>query len=72
MNHLGATQGSAAVPDRSESSLVPKSLVSKFDPPNHRWLPIVELVVLAGLLAAFVGLSLWPGWRALNSEFPDY
>ena len=72
MNHLGATQGSAAVPDRSESSLAPRSLVPKFDLPNHPWMPIAELVVLAGLLAAFVGLSFWPGWRTLNNEFPDY
>ena len=72
MNHLGATKGSGAVPDRSESSLVSRSLAPEFDPPNHRWMPIVELVVLAGLLATFVGLSFWPGWRTLNSEFPDY
>jgi hypothetical protein len=72
MNHLGATKGSAAVPDRSEPSLVPRSLVAEFDPPHHRWMPLLERLVLAGLLAAFVGFSFLPGWRTLNSEFPNY
>src|SRR3984885_8738321 len=72
MNHLNAAKDSAAVPDRSESSVAPRGLVPRFDLPNHRWMPIVELVMLAGLLAVFVGLGFWPGWRTLNSEFPDY
>ena len=67
MNHLGATKDSAEVPKSDESSLIPK-----LAPPNHRWLPIVEWFVLAGLLAVFVGRSFLPAWRTLNSEFPNY
>ena len=52
---------------KGESGLVPK-----LAPPNHLWLSIVESFVLAGLLAAFVGRSLLPAWRTLNSDFPNY
>src|ERR1700758_1196208 len=36
------------------------------------WLPAVECCMIAILAVAFVGLTLVPGWRSLNSEFPDY
>jgi hypothetical protein len=67
MKRLDVTKNSAEAPDQSESESVPK-----LDPPHHRWLPIVEWLVLAGLLAAFVGRSFLPAWRTLNSEFPNY
>lgn len=35
-------------------------------------LPAIEWCVLAILAAAFIGLTLLPGWRALLSEFPNY
>ena len=33
---------------------------------------VAELVVLAALLALFIGRGLLPGWRTLNSDFPNY
>ncbi len=53
--------------ESSESSLIPK-----LDLPKHRWLPILEWVLLASLLATFAGHTLLPAWRNLNSEFPNY
>ncbi|HWO38522.1 MAG TPA: hypothetical protein VNO32_57850, partial [Candidatus Acidoferrum sp.] len=67
MDHVAVVKNSAEELETSESSLVPK-----LDPPNHRWLPIVEWVLLASLLATFAGHSLLPAWRNLNSEFPNY
>jgi len=67
MNHPGATRNSAETPESNELGLIPK-----LAPPNHRWLPIVESFVLAGLLAAFVGGTFLPAWRNLNSDFPNY
>jgi hypothetical protein len=66
MNDKSATN-TAEVPGRNNSNQV-----SKPAPPNHPWLPIVESFVLAGLLAVFVGRSVVPAWRTLNSEFPNY
>ena len=66
MNDTSATN-TAEVPGRNNSNPI-----SKPAPPNHRWLPIVESFVLAGLLAVFVGRSVLPAWRTLNSEFPNY
>jgi hypothetical protein len=66
MNDKSATN-TAEVPGRKNSNQV-----SKPAPPNHQWLPIVESFVLAGLLAVFVGRSVLPAWRTLNSEFPNY
>ena len=60
-------KNSAEELETGESSLVPK-----LDPPNYRWLAIVEWVLLASLLATFAGHSLLPAWRNLNSEFPNY
>jgi hypothetical protein len=34
--------------------------------------PTIEWCIIAILAAAFVGLTLVPGWRSLKSEFPDY
>src|ERR1700722_17502428 len=67
MDHVAVVKNSAEELETGESSLVPK-----LDPPNHRWLPIVEWVLLASLLATFAGHSLLPAWRNLNSEFPNY
>jgi len=53
--------------ETSETSLVPT-----LDPPTRRWLPIAEWVLLVGLLATFSAHSLFPAWRSLNSEFPNY
>jgi hypothetical protein len=66
MNDKSATN-TAEVPGRNNSNQV-----SKPAPPHHQWLPIVESFVLAGLLAVFVGRSVLPAWRTLNSEFPNY
>jgi len=66
MNDEGATN-TAEVPGRNSSNPISKPAA-----PNHRWLPIVESFVLAGLLAVFVGRSVLPAWRTLNSEFPNY
>src|SRR5579864_9030978 len=66
MNDKSATN-TAEVPKRNLSNPI-----SKLAPPNHRLLPIVERFVLAALLAVFVGRSVWPAWRTLNSEFPNY
>jgi hypothetical protein len=67
MDHLAVVKNSSEEPETSESSPVPKP-----DSPNHRWLSIVEWLVLAGLLATFAGHSFVPAWRTLNSEFPNY
>jgi hypothetical protein len=67
MMKLEATRDSAEVSDRDEFHLIPK-----LSAPSYRWLPIVERFVLAGLLVAFVGRGVMPGWRTLNSEFPNY
>ena len=67
MDHVAVVKNSAEELETGESSLVPK-----LDPPNYRWLPIVEWVLLASLLATFAGHSLLPAWRNLNSEFPNY
>src|SRR5579864_1104501 len=66
MNDKSATN-TAEVPKRNLSNPI-----SKLAPPNHRLLPIVERFVLAALLAVFVGRSVWPAWRTLNSDFPNY
>ena len=66
MNDKSATN-TAEVPGRNNSNQV-----SKAAPPHHPWLRIVESFVLAGLLAVFVGRSVLPAWRTLNSEFPNY
>ena len=66
MNDKSATN-TAEVPGRNNSNQV-----STPAPPHHPWLPIVESFVLAGLLAVFVGRSVLPAWRTLNSEFPNY
>jgi hypothetical protein len=66
MNDTSATN-TAEVPGRNNSNPI-----SKPAPPNHRRLPIVESFVLVGLLAVFVGRSVLPAWRTLNSEFPNY
>jgi hypothetical protein len=66
MNDKSATN-TAEVPGRNSSNPI-----SKHAPPNHQWLPMVESFVLAGLLAVFVGRSILPAWRTLNSEFPNY
>jgi hypothetical protein len=63
----GATRDSAEAPQRNALGLIPKPA-----PPNHRWLPIAESLILAGLLAAFVARSFLPAWRTLNSDFPNY
>src|ERR1700722_7202772 len=67
MDHVAVVKNSAEELETGESTLVPK-----LDPPNYRWLPIVEWVLLASLLATFAGHSLLPAWRNLNSEFPNY
>ena len=67
MHHLAVAKNSTGELETSEPSPLPK-----LDPPNHRWLPIVEWMLLASLLATFVGHSLLPAWRNLNSEFPNY
>ena len=66
MNDKSATN-TAEVPGRNGSNPI-----SKRAPLNHRWFPVVESFVLAGLLAVFVGRSVLPAWRTLNSEFPNY
>ncbi len=67
MDHVALVKNSVEKPETSGLSLIPK-----LDPPNHRWLPIVEWVLLVGLLATFTGHTLLPAWRSLNSEFPNY
>jgi len=67
MNHPSTTTDSAEVPEKNDLGLPPKLGLR-----NHRWLPMAEWIVLALLLAAFVGGSFVPGWRNLNSEFPNY
>jgi hypothetical protein len=59
------SKGSIEVPGVS-------GLVPKLAAPNHLWLSIVESLVLAGLLAAFISRSFLPAWRTLNSDFPNY
>src|ERR1700722_616124 len=67
MNHPSATSDAATAPVRSELGLPPQLGLR-----NHRWLPTAEWIVLTLLLAAFVGGGFVPGWRNLNSEFPNY
>jgi Glycosyltransferase family 87/WD40-like Beta Propeller Repeat len=67
MNHPSTTTDSAEAPERNELGRSPEVGL-----PSHRWLPMAEWIVLALLLAAFVGGSFVPGWRNLNSEFPNY
>jgi hypothetical protein len=67
MDHVAVVKSLAEELETSESSLV-----LKLDPPNRRWLPIVEWVLLATLLATFAVRSLLPAWQNLNSEFPNY
>jgi hypothetical protein len=67
MDHVAVVKNSVEKLETSESSLVPN-----LDPPNRRWLPIAEWVLLVGLLATFAAHSLLPAWKSLNSEFPNY
>jgi hypothetical protein len=67
MDHAAVVKNSVEKLETSGLSLIPKR-----DPPNHRWFPIVEWLLLVGLLAIFTGHSLLPAWRSLNSEFPNY
>ncbi|HWY53802.1 MAG TPA: glycosyltransferase 87 family protein [Terriglobales bacterium] len=67
MNHPSTTTDSAEVPEKNDLGLPPKLGLL-----NHRRLPTAEWIVLALLLAAFVGGSFVPGWQNLNSEFPNY
>jgi len=67
MNDPSTTTDSAEAPERNHLGRPPKLGLL-----NHRWLPMLEWFVLAVLLTVFVGRSLVPGWRNLNSEFPNY
>jgi Glycosyltransferase family 87/WD40-like Beta Propeller Repeat len=66
MDHGAVVKNSTEEVETSKLRPIPK-----LDRPNW-WRPIVEWVLLAGLLATFVGHSLLPAWRSLNSEFPNY
>jgi hypothetical protein len=49
--------------------------LSASSPPSPNildWLLVIEWCMIVILAVAFVGLALVPGWRSLNSEFPDY
>src|SRR5579859_1448288 len=37
-----------------------------------KFLPAIESSLIAILALAFIGLTLFPGWRSLKSEFPNY
>jgi hypothetical protein len=52
------------IEDLSASPAATPSILNK--------LPAVEWCMLAILAAAFLGLTLVPGWQSLKSEFPDY
>lgn len=39
---------------------------------HPKGIAVAELVVLAALLALFIGRGLLPGWRTVNSDFPNY
>jgi hypothetical protein len=67
MDHVAVVKNSVEKLETSALNLIPK-----LDPPNRKWLPIGEWVLLVGLLSTFVAHSLLPAWKNLNSEFPNY
>jgi hypothetical protein len=39
---------------------------------DRRWWPLLEIAVLATLAALLLGKGVIPGWRHLNTDFPNY
>lgn len=69
MNHPDTIRNSSGNPKREtqEPGSISRLLLKRL-----RWWPAVEWLIVAALAVLFVGRSLWPAWRALNTDFPNY
>jgi hypothetical protein len=67
---MDASRGSAEAPEKAVGKL---SVVSDFG----RWTSssvwvAAEWLALVSLVVSFVVMNFWPGWRTLNSDFPNH